>query len=358
VRIYRVSIHQRAGFTLIESLVVIAIIGILIALLLPAVQAAREAARRAQCSNNLKQFGIALQSYHDSYGCLPAGRIKSYDPRYSGANPPCTSTIIDKSIHVFLLPYVEQMSLFNAINQSLTIIGTENSTIHTSVVGIYSCPSDPDSGPPRDLNAGALATYGVTDPAPMSFTSYAGCTGSLMVIALPQLGKQCVVPSQQIAQNNGCFHDVSPITLASIVDGTSNTLFMAEKSTTTLRNFASISPTLFAERGWYITGNWGDTLFSTFYPVNAYRSVGGGAADALARSASSLHPGGVNVLMGDGSVRFVKDTIQSWASNPMTGQPIGAVFNAGGWWDVLPGPGIWQALSTRGDREIISADAL
>ena len=145
----------RVGYTLIELLASIAIISLLIAILLPAVQAGRESSRCAQCSNNLKQFGLALQNYHDAFGSLPPGRIKSYDPRYAGAKPPCTSSIVDKSLEVFVLRYMEQTTLYNAINQNLAIIGGENSTAHSIAVSSFACPSDPSAGWSRNLNPGA-----------------------------------------------------------------------------------------------------------------------------------------------------------------------------------------------------------
>ena len=110
------------GFTLIELLVVILIIAILTALLIPAVHSAREASRRLQCVANLKQIGLGLHGYHDVNSALPPGRVKSYDPRYAGSNPPCTATTIDKSIHVMILPFHEQSALYNAINQSTAIV--------------------------------------------------------------------------------------------------------------------------------------------------------------------------------------------------------------------------------------------
>ncbi len=347
----------RAAFTLIELLVVIAIIVLLTAFLLPAITAAREAARCAQCVNNLKQLGLALHGYHDALSCLPPGRMKSYDPRYSGRNPPCTSTIVDKSFEVFVLPFMEQTILYNAINQKLAIIAAENSTAHLIAVRTFACPDDPSSGIPRDLTQGELVQFGVPDPARMVFTSYAGSVGSMPVIAFPLPSNHCVTPTILFQQCNGVFNDLSPIDLSSVSDGLSNTIFLAEKSTTLLHALNAVNPDLFAKRGWYITGNWGDTLFTTIYPPNAYEKVILQAAAAWAESASSLHPGGLNVLMGDGSVRSVKNSIQSWPVNPITGIPRGAKLNAEGLWVNLPPPGVWQAISTRSGDEVTRNDS-
>jgi prepilin-type N-terminal cleavage/methylation domain-containing protein/prepilin-type processing-associated H-X9-DG protein len=345
------------GFTLIEFLVVISIVGLLVALILPAVQSAREAARRTQCACNLKQLGLAIHGYEDAFGSLPPGRIKTYDRRYAGSNPPCTSTVVDKSFEVFVLPFVEQLSLFNSINQNLAIIGAENSTTHSIAIPSFACPSDPMSGIVRDLNPGQLTEYGVRDPAHMVFTSYAGSMGSLAVAAVPLPTNKCIVPAILFAQCNGAFNDLAPIRMASVADGLSNTIFLAEKSTTILETLDIVDPDLFSKRGWYITGNWGDTLITTMYPPNAYKKVVLGAARAWTDSASSFHPGGVNVLMGDGSVRFIKESIQSWPSDPSTGKPAGASLSTGGWWTKLPRAGVWQALSTRSGGEVLDGDA-
>jgi len=348
----------RGGFTLIEVLVVVGVIGVLAGLLVPAVQAAREAARRAQCTNNLRQLGIALHAYHDAAGCLPSGRMLCYDPRFAGPNPPCTAGIVDKSHLIMLLPYLEQRPLYDSINQSLTIFGPENRTINTVSVNTFACPSDPSSGRPRAMDTNILVRRGLAPPGAaleMVFTSYSGCFGSFYVNALPNPATRCVVAPELIAQADGCLGDASPITLAAVSDGLSNTLFVAEKATEVFRQLDVVDPAIYRERGWYTSGNWGDTLITTFYPPNAYKSLAVGFVDAQVSSSSSLHPGGVNVLMGDGSGRFVRETVQSWPIDAITGNPTGIVQTPGGWWDHVPAQGIWQALSTRAGGEVLSS---
>src|SRR4051812_16337754 len=125
-------IARRRGFTLIELLVVIAIIGVLIALLLPAVQAAREAARRMQCTNNLKQVGLALHNYHDVWGRFPMGSVQVDSPNGSYRRPFLSS----------LLPFLEQRNLFDSYNYDLSFQVDQNETTRTSIVAVFACPSD------------------------------------------------------------------------------------------------------------------------------------------------------------------------------------------------------------------------
>jgi len=285
--------------------------------------------------------------------------MMTYDPRYAGPHPPCTSQIVDKSILVMILPGVEQSSLYNSINQSLTILGYENRTSHSVAVGTYACPSDPASGVPRVLDSEKLAQYGLAEPGeqlPAVFTSYSGCFGSVFVNAL-QSPPRCVVPLELSRQSNGCFNDISPISFASITDGLSGTILVLEKATTTFQGPEGVPSSTFEEYGWYFCGNWGDTLASSFYPMNAYKVVAGGSVYSRVFSSSSLHPGGANVLMGDGSVRFLNESINSWPFDRFTGNPIGASQSLGGPWNDLPREGVWQALSSRNGGEVISADS-
>lgn len=144
------------GFTLIELLVVVSIIGLLIALVIPAVQSAREASRRMSCANNLKQIGLGLSLYHDAHETLPVGRMLLYDRRYiTDPDLPCVPRIVDKSFLVAILPYIEQSNIYSSINNSLTILGSENQTIFGVSIAVYACRATPTRVRP-DLQPPAL----------------------------------------------------------------------------------------------------------------------------------------------------------------------------------------------------------
>jgi len=346
--------HRRpgsTGFTLIELLVVLAVVGLLIGLLLPAVQSAREAARRARCINNLKQIGAALHVYHGTWNALPPGRFKTYDPRLIGPNPPCSAHLADKSFLAMILPEMEQAALFNSINQDVSAYGYENRTAFPVVVGSYACPSDPEAGRSRRLVCDQLADAGLVragETLTGAFASYVACYGSLPTTGVPLPVTDCRVDPRAIEQSNGCFNDVAPIRLSSVTDGLGQTLFVSERATSALRD---LDDGLFDACGWYLSGNLGYTLFTTMVPPNSYASRN---AAVLWDSATSRHPGGVNGLMGDGSVRFIKGSIQSWPVDATSlGFPRGAFFTPGGYWVDLPRPGIWQALSSRSEGEVV-----
>ena len=346
----------RRGFSMIELLVVIALISVLIGLLLPAVQAAREAARRVQCTNNLKQIGLALFGYERTYGCLPPGRMMTYDPRYGGPNPPCTSPIVDKSFHVLVLPWLEGQNAYNSINQDLSIFARENFTSHTIAISAYACPSDPESGRARTAFPDIMVANGLINPGEpfnMVFTSYGGSFGSFYVNAIPRPSSNCAVPGPLLMQADGAITDGDAVRLTSITDGLSQTLFVVEKSTTEYRALNTSNSTLFDRMGWWVEGNLRSTLVTTFFPPNMIARVGVGAGVSHGSAASSLHPGGLNVLMGDGSVRFIKDSISTWPFDTRTGIPLGAKFDPNTSWGNLPAPGVWQKLATRSGGEII-----
>src|SRR6188474_2972552 len=133
------AISFRRGFTLVELLVVIAIIGVLVALLLPAVQSAREAARRTQCTNNMKQIGLACHNFHDTYGTVP--NIVSYTPTGGGGTTGGFGS--GWGFLPFLLPYVEQKALFDTINFNSNVCCNSLKQVHNAYIPAFSCPSDP-----------------------------------------------------------------------------------------------------------------------------------------------------------------------------------------------------------------------
>ena len=195
------SRSRPSGFTLIELLVVISIIGVLIALLLPAVQRAREAARRIQCVNNLKQMGLALHSYQDAYGCLPSGY--TYGPGFTWGGFGWATMI---------LPGVEQKSLFNAANFDQPLWSDANTTVATTAINFYLCPSDETS----------QGNFLVRNPYRYAMASYVGSFGP------GDLDKDLV--SDIVSEDlRGLFSRNSCTRFAEVTDGLSQTLAVGER---------------------------------------------------------------------------------------------------------------------------------
>ena len=341
---------SRSGFTLIELLVVITIIGVLIGLLLPAVQSAREAARRVQCVNNLKQLVLALHNYHDIHGSLPIGSPRMFDPDLSSSIytiPPTSGPIYgeNQSVFVSLLGQLEQQPLYNAVNFSRSIYTAPNSTVFGTGIAALWCPSDGTVG-----QRGATGGDSVTFPPFDHFTSYVGCTGTWFPEILQHYDNQAAA-KQQI---NGAFNYDVAYSFASVKDGLGQTFAFGE----TAHGLLSTDDQPWWH--WWADAVTGDTLFWTLYPLNPHRKVANISdeySEAFVSAASSFHPGGANFAFLDGSVRFVKDTIATWPFDPKTGFPRGVSKTSGGIYILAPGTqfGVYQALSTRAGGEVVDA---
>jgi prepilin-type processing-associated H-X9-DG protein len=329
-------------------LAVITIVGVLIALLLPAVQAVREAARRAQCVNNLKQLGLAVHNYHDIHNALPMGTPFYFFPEQRGYSD-------GHSIFVAMLGQYEQQSLFNSLNFSVNIYRFENQTIQATQLNVLLCPSD------------AAVSQTVTYPTGwknipkglfvVAYTSYAGNAGTWY--HHPRTYNPA--GANQIAtltwQDNGIFFRNSAVNFSAVTDGLSNTLLFGE------RNHGALAPITIRDWHWWFDGYYGDTLFWTAFPINPRKRLTTNAtttllANVYVEAASSAHPDGANFCMADGGVRFIKDTIDCWPYNQSTGIPIGIT---GDWnyystlfTEVTPvRRGTYQALSTRASGEVL-----
>jgi prepilin-type N-terminal cleavage/methylation domain-containing protein/prepilin-type processing-associated H-X9-DG protein len=346
--------QQRRGFSLIELLVVIAVIGVLIALLLPAVQSAREAARRAQCSNNLKQIALGTLSYQDAAGGFPMGAY--IQPVYT--RPDYTTN--GNCWLVSVLPYIEQKALYDAYNINMNWGNLVNMTAHQTGMSILCCPSDPEVSHAAILQADhVFFPWEVTDPSltvAEHFSSYAACTGSWFVQVPPDVPFWDAINSS----NNGLVHLQSNRHLADITDGTSNTFLLGE------RGHGLLAPP--RRDTWHWWGGPSRVMFTAEWPMNPQRKLSDGSEDIgpiltgnpsiFLLSASSFHVGGCNFAFADGSVRFLKDTIDSWPLDPATGDPTSLDVDSRGVLFVKRGAkvGVYQALATRNGGEIVSAD--
>jgi len=274
------SPRRRSGFTLIELLVVIAIIGVLVSLLLPAVQQAREAARRSQCSNNLKQIGLAIHNYHDAFNILPS------------SEPGSTGAMSRASAFTSILPYIDQTPVYNLYNFSLGNSAIENQPAVSQKIAVYICPSAsirravPIDG--CDANNRAPGTYAV-------------CTGSLDPWGL-------FIPGNP--PNNGAIINPSSgkVRIGDIRDGTTQTLMVGESAW-------NIPDYLFTSGPCNGQVRWGFTYWSSPYPTATafttqapFNPRSGGSA-VTSRFRSDHQGGVVGFVMCDGSVRFISQNI-------------------------------------------------
>jgi len=280
---------RRRGFTLIELLVVIAIIAVLIALLLPAVQQAREAARRSQCKNNLKQLGLAIHNYHDSHRTFPNGGFAEFHGSVSYGN--------GLSWLVMILPYIEQAPLYNQFNFKATNFGT-NVALSRNLIPGYMCPSGTKILETNNTTNYTTHYYGVMGP-------WSTITNAATGTAYPMDPKASTFSDNSyggmpISGMLGCNRTTR---MRDVSDGTSNTLMVGEISWNTpggWRNWI---------RGCQTNGACA-SIKGIHYPINSNRYEGGTPASNFNDiSFASSHTGGAHFLMGDGGVHFLSENM-------------------------------------------------
>ncbi|MDO5566366.1 MAG: DUF1559 domain-containing protein [Planctomycetia bacterium] len=374
--------RRKCGFTLVELLVVIAIIGILIALLLPAIQAAREAARRMECTNKLKQLVLAQHNHHDVYGFIPNSRVQRSMGCEKWHNKYVTDPVAyNHSMYSFLiptLPYIEQASIYDQIASNIAAARAGTAAIYnyesaaatcpfSQPISAYWCPSDPNAPQPA---------------ARMQRTNYRACRGDIYAAG-----------DNDAPRGPYRRGDITTVKLTDILDGTSNTVLIGESivsifSETNVSmqypvrggiatltgldgngttNAASIiglardpadnnllrDPYVYASSfyralgGVYTVGR-NVTAFFTMTPPNTPSACASSYPDGNPSviTASSYHSGGANVGMGDGSVRFISETIDCGKTScdvrTATGVATGSVPAQ------FIGPSIWGVWGAMG----------
>ncbi len=327
----RLASRRRFGFTLIELLVVIAIIAVLIALLLPAVQSAREAARRIQCTNNLKQIGLAMHNYESSNGGLPPGAL------YYGFGPGNASSF-KSGWSTRILAYLEQRQIYDSYNFSWTFTNWANQTAVKTTISAFICPSSPRGGATvqgiPDLDVGYILDMNRSAARSDYFTA------------------RTVVPAwySDDPELASALQWTRQTPLAAITDGTSNTMLAYEVASKPdyysrnklVKSFASDAVT----NAYFETGAWGGYMSMRLVTFKGKTPVGNCKIDCTDgwdydgpcvinchngwNGAYSFHPGGINAVACDGSVKFLKETISR---------------------------SVYLAYATRAQGEVLSADS-
>ncbi len=317
---------RRQAFTLVELLVVIAIIGVLVSLLLPAVQAAREAARRMQCNNNLKQIGLAVINYHDTYRMFPFSQAGDYNELFPGSlaawGPDWSENSRSWSFLSRILPFIEQQNLYDmgAISTAHLI---QSPAVGQSIPG-FLCPSDPGTGEgSRSFRSQYM--YRTAPPQPVGLSNYKGVMGDSMY------GIRAVFPPRfhnwadedPWCCGNGIFTGMgyyNQVRMSSILDGTSNTFLVGEDAWYSAPN---------SHIGYgYSWAHAYDVLATAAVrpnnrrlpplDVNEWQQLNG---------FKSRHPGGVSFALADGSCRFISDSIDLFVYRGMATKDGGEVVS-------------------------------
>ncbi len=318
--------RTKTGFTLIELLVVIAIIAILVALLLPAVQQAREAARRSQCKNNLKQLGLALHNYHDTFGVLPPGYItrdvNAADPATAEGGP-------NFAWGTMILPQLEQGPLYQHFDFSEDATDPHNLDHGQVFLSMFACPSDP--GVEKFIVNDGTTNY------ELSKSNYVGVFG---------YGSVTMTPGRP--NPAGMFYRNSSVRFRDVIDGLSQTMLIGERKS--VHQFLSSAPRVVADSTWYaaipgVQRPAGMMMMPDEGPaslvlghVGQTMGMGGMGGGGMVMhhtpnntnhivNFSSSHVGGIQFLMADGSIHFLSENIDyntfRWLGQKADGEIIG-----------------------------------
>jgi prepilin-type N-terminal cleavage/methylation domain-containing protein/prepilin-type processing-associated H-X9-DG protein len=298
-----ILIKSKCGFTLIELLVVLFIIAVLIGLLLPAVLAVREAANRLACANNLKQLGLACLTYHDSLGSFPPGAVGPLNASF-----PQYAQLTNHGLGTHLLPYLEQKALADAYRWDVSWFDPPNQTVVNTQLSVFQCPS----AQAYRIEDGSVPTVSPSTWLPYHGTAACGDYAGMSYVdgALPGAGliDTPSSPKDELGHYDGAFTINHTRSLASIRDGSSNTILFGECAgrPQLWKGHTPVPNTWGSGAGWASR----NLLWCRGRPESGYASTGTCAVNCTNnREVYSFHPDGANVAFADGRVKFLRDSI-------------------------------------------------